>query len=139
VRPGVKLLLEGMRPYPSHVVSRTNDLLAHNPSGLRLFAGIEDWPAKDRNVARYVFLHPAARHLFDDWHNQVRGCVARLRALAGTDPDAPGLTRLAGEPLVAHGPGRSHPFVLLMPPRVPSLTRRTTPKSPAGRPGVWPP
>ena len=35
--------------------------------------------------------------LFDDWHNQVRGCVARLRALAGTDPDAPDLTRLVGE------------------------------------------
>ncbi|WP_409467824.1 helix-turn-helix transcriptional regulator [Streptomyces sp. HC307] len=100
VRPGVKLLLEGMRPYPAHVVSRTNDLLAHNPSGLRLLAGIEDWPAKDRNVARYVFLHPAARDLFDDWHNQVRGCVARLRALAGTDPDAPDLTRLAGELLL---------------------------------------
>jgi hypothetical protein len=27
----------------------------------------------------------------------VRSCVARLRAVAGTDPDAPDLTRLAGE------------------------------------------
>jgi transcriptional regulator with XRE-family HTH domain len=100
VRPGVKLLLESMRPHPAHVVSRTGDLLAANPGGLRLLAGIEDWPAKQRNIARYVFLHPAARDLFHDWHNQVRGCVARLRALAGTDPDAPDLTQLAGELLL---------------------------------------
>ncbi|MGI5459630.1 helix-turn-helix transcriptional regulator [Streptomyces sp. CA-249302] len=100
VRPGVKLLLEGIRPYPAHIVSRTTDVLAHNPGGLRLLAGMEQWPVKDRNIARYVFLHPAAHDLFDDWGNQVRGCVARLRALAGTDPDAPDLTRLAGELLV---------------------------------------
>ncbi|MFD4544950.1 helix-turn-helix transcriptional regulator [Streptomyces sp. NPDC058466] len=100
VRPGVKLLLERLRPYPAHVVSRTDDLLACNPGGLRLLAGLEDWPATQRNIARHVFLHPAARELFHDWQHQIRGCVARLRALAGTDPDAPGLTRLAGELLL---------------------------------------
>jgi transcriptional regulator with XRE-family HTH domain len=101
VKPGVKLLLEGLRPHPAIVLSRTMDVLAANPAGLRLYAGMEDWPAKHRNVARYVFLHPAARALFDSaWHSQVRGCVARLRALAGTDPDAPDLAALAGELLL---------------------------------------
>ena len=100
VRPGVKLLLESLRPNPAHVVSRTNDLLAGNPGGLRLLTGMEEWPARQRNIARYVFLHPAARDLFHDWNTQVRGCVARLRALAGTDPDAPDLARLAGELLL---------------------------------------
>ncbi|QQM38633.1 helix-turn-helix transcriptional regulator [Streptomyces liliifuscus] len=100
IRPGMKLLLETLRPNPTHVVSRTNDLLAANPSGLKLLTGIEEWPTRQRNIARYVFLHPAARSLFHDWATQVRGCVARLRALAGTDPDAPDLTRLAGELLL---------------------------------------
>ncbi|MFI6375693.1 helix-turn-helix transcriptional regulator [Streptomyces sp. NPDC050546] len=101
VRPGVKLLLENLRPLPAYVVSRSNDILAANPAGLRLLAGIEEWPAKQRNIARYVFLHPAARDLFgEDWTIQVRGCVARLRALAGTDPDAPDLTQLVGELLL---------------------------------------
>ncbi|WP_454319162.1 helix-turn-helix transcriptional regulator [Streptomyces phaeoluteigriseus] len=100
VRPGVKLLLESLRPFPAHVVSRTGDVLAYNPGGLRLLAGMEDWPAKQRNIARYVFLHPAARDLFDDWHNQVRGCVNGLRALAGMEPDAPDLTQLVGELLL---------------------------------------
>ncbi|WP_105974303.1 helix-turn-helix transcriptional regulator [Streptomyces geranii] len=100
VRPGVKLLLESLRPQPAHVVSRTNDLLAANPGGMRLLPGIEDWPPGERNIARYLFLHPASRDLFSDWSSHLRGCVARLRALAGTDPDAPDLTRLAGELLL---------------------------------------
>ncbi|WP_433174326.1 helix-turn-helix transcriptional regulator [Actinoallomurus sp. CA-150999] len=100
VRPGVKLLLESLRPNPAYVVSRSTDLLAYSPAALRLFAGMEDWPVKQRNIARYVFLHPAARDLFDDWDNQVRGCVARLRAVAGTDPDAPDLAQLVGELLL---------------------------------------
>lgn len=100
VGPGVHLLLESLRPHPAHVISRTHDVLAANPGGLRLLAGIEDWPVKQRNVARYVFLHPAAREVFHDWDNQIRGCVARLRALAGTDPDAPDLARLVGELLL---------------------------------------
>ncbi|ADI11447.1 transcriptional regulator, XRE family protein [Streptomyces bingchenggensis BCW-1] len=100
VRPQLKLLLETMRPNPAYVASRTLDLLACNPGGLALYAGIGDWPAKQRNLARYLFLHPAAREMFTDWDNQIRGCVARLRALAGTDPDAPDLAGLVGELLL---------------------------------------
>ena len=47
-----------------------------------------------------MFLHPAARDIYADWDNQIRGCVARLRALAGTDPDAPDLAALVGELLL---------------------------------------
>jgi hypothetical protein len=64
VRPRVKLLLGGLRPHPAYVASRTGDLLAADPSGMGLLAGIEDWPAKQRNIAGHVFLHPGARVLF---------------------------------------------------------------------------
>ncbi|WP_405734177.1 helix-turn-helix transcriptional regulator [Streptomyces sp. NBC_01537] len=100
VDPGVELLLESMRPNPAHVVSRTMEVLASNPGGLRLMAGLADWPAQRRNIVRYVFLHPAARDLFEDWDNQIRGCVARLRALAGTEPDAPDLADIVDELLL---------------------------------------
>ncbi|MFJ2956093.1 helix-turn-helix transcriptional regulator [Streptomyces sp. NPDC087270] len=100
VRSPVKLLLETVRPNPAYVLSRSMDLLAHNPGGLALYCGMDDWPATQRNLARYLFLHPTARELFPDWGNQVRGCVARLRALAGTDPDAPDLAQLVGELLL---------------------------------------
>ncbi|GIH18313.1 helix-turn-helix transcriptional regulator [Rugosimonospora africana] len=123
VRPGVRLLLENLRPSPAYVLSRTLDVLAANPGGLHLYAGIDSWPVRQRNLARYYFLHPGARDLFTNWDNQIRGCVARLRALAGTAPDAPDLAQLVGELLLkspdfarlwerydvrAHRPGTKH-------------------------------
>ena len=100
VRPHLKLLLESLRPNPAYVISRSLDLLAWNPGGLALYAGLDDWPVKQRNLARYFFLHPAARDLFHDWEWQITNCVARLRAIAGTAPDAPDLTNLVGELLL---------------------------------------
>jgi transcriptional regulator with XRE-family HTH domain len=101
VHPHLKLILETLRPSPAYLISRSMDLLAWNSGGLALYAGLDDWPAKQRNLARYLFLHPTARILFqDDWEYQVRGCVARLRAQAGIDPDAPDLTSLVGELLL---------------------------------------
>jgi transcriptional regulator with XRE-family HTH domain len=100
VRPQLKLLLETLRPNPAYVASRTLDLLAWNPGALALYAGIDDWPASQRNIGRFLFLHPAARDIYADWDHQIRGCVARMRALAGTDPDAPDLAGLVGELLL---------------------------------------
>ncbi|MGW0594629.1 MmyB family transcriptional regulator [Streptosporangium sp. NPDC002607] len=60
VRPTVTQLLETLRLNPAYVVSRTDDLLAANPGGLRLLHGIADWPERQRNTVRYTFLHPAA-------------------------------------------------------------------------------
>jgi transcriptional regulator with XRE-family HTH domain len=100
VRSHLRLLLETVRPNPAYVISRSLDLLAWNPAGLALYPGIDSWPLKQRNLARYIFVHPAARDLFPDWGSQIRGCVARLRVLAGTDPDAPDLSALVGELLL---------------------------------------
>ncbi|ARH93881.1 helix-turn-helix transcriptional regulator [Streptomyces lydicus] len=100
VRPHLKLLLETMRPNPAYLLSRSMDVLAWNPGGLALYAGLGDWPATQRNLARYLFLHPAARELFPNWDTQVRACVSRLRAVAGTAPDAPDLTNIVGELLL---------------------------------------
>ncbi|MFI7343050.1 helix-turn-helix transcriptional regulator [Streptomyces sp. NPDC050085] len=100
VRPHLKQLLESLRPNPAYVISRSMDVLAWNPGGLALYAGLDDWPVKHRNLARYLFLHPAARDLFGDWDRQITACVARLRATAGTAPDAPDLTNLVGELLL---------------------------------------
>lgn len=100
VRPTVRLLLETLRPNPAYVVSRTYDILAANAGGSRLHPGLPAWPASQRNTIRYTFLHPAARDLFPDWEQKARGCVAQLRAVAGSDPDAPDLAALVGELLV---------------------------------------
>lgn len=100
VRPTLKLLLDSLRPNPAYIVSRTYDILAANPGGARLIPGLLDWPARQRNTIRYTFLHPEARHLWPDWEQKARGCVAQLRGVAGSDPDAPDLAALVGELLV---------------------------------------
>jgi transcriptional regulator with XRE-family HTH domain len=100
VRPTVSLLLETLRPNPAYVLGRTNDLLAANPGGLNLLPGLAEWPARQRNTIRYTFLHPGARGLWPDWEQKARGCVAHLRAVAGTDPDAPDLAAIIGELMV---------------------------------------
>ncbi|WP_329122587.1 helix-turn-helix transcriptional regulator [Streptomyces sp. NBC_01465] len=97
VRPGVHQLLEALRPNPAYVVSRTNDILAANPGGYRLLAGIEEWPAGQRNILRFFFLHPGARALYPEWEKLAPGVAARLRAMAGTYADAPDLVELVGE------------------------------------------
>jgi transcriptional regulator with XRE-family HTH domain len=97
VRPTVRLLLETLRPNPAYVLSRTNDLLAANPGGVQLLPGLAQWPARQRNTIRYLFLHPAARDLWPDWEQKARRAAAHLRAVAGTDPDAPDLAAIIGE------------------------------------------
>ncbi|MEU3619415.1 MULTISPECIES: helix-turn-helix transcriptional regulator [unclassified Streptomyces] len=97
VGPGIELMLESLRPNPAYVISRTMDILAGNPGSVRLFAGSEHWPADRLNALRYLFLDPHAPKLFADWDEQVRTCVGRIRALAGTEPDAPGLAQLIDE------------------------------------------
>lgn len=100
VRQGPLLLMEALRPNPAYVVSRTNDILAANPAGYLLFHGLQDWPVRQRNVTRYVFLHPEAKRLYPEWDKLVRTSVAFLRARAGVDPDDPDLVALIGELVV---------------------------------------
>ncbi|MFH8689742.1 helix-turn-helix transcriptional regulator [Streptomyces anulatus] len=97
VQPQTLLLLDVLRPHPAYVIGRTLDLLAANPSTLALCAGISDWPAERRNIARYLFLHPAAREVFADWDDQAVSGVARLRAVSATEPDAHDLGALVAE------------------------------------------
>jgi transcriptional regulator with XRE-family HTH domain len=100
VRPAIAMLLASLRPNPAYLLSRTYDMLAANPGGSQLHYGLSEWPARQRNTIRYTFLHPAARDLYPDWEQKARGCVAQLRAIAGSDPDAPDLAGLVGELLV---------------------------------------
>jgi transcriptional regulator with XRE-family HTH domain len=100
VRPMVRQLLEQLRPSPAYVLSRCSDVLAANRGGLALLHDIGGWPARQRNTIRYLFLHPAARALYAPWEQVAREAVAHLRAVAGTDPDAPDLAALVGELVV---------------------------------------
>jgi len=101
VRPGIRQLLETVRPCPAYVLTRTSDLLAANPEALALYAGLADWPPGRRNTIRYTFLHPAARELFADWEHAAETTAAHLRSLAAGTPDDPDVSALTAELLDA--------------------------------------
>ncbi|MGW5865773.1 helix-turn-helix domain-containing protein [Streptomyces sp. NPDC055239] len=100
VRPSVQHMLDNLSPLPAYVVSRYSYMLAANPAGRRLMPGLWDWPAEQRNVTRYVFLHPVGRVLYQPWEDTVAKSVAHLRAVAGADVDSPRLAALVGELLL---------------------------------------
>ncbi|HEY3481236.1 MULTISPECIES: helix-turn-helix domain-containing protein [Amycolatopsis] len=97
VRPGILRLLETVRPWPAHLLSRTSDILAANPEALALFPGLTDWPAERRNTIRYLFRHPAARELYVDWEEAAVSTAAQLRSLLADAPEAPDLAALVEE------------------------------------------
>jgi transcriptional regulator with XRE-family HTH domain len=97
VRAGLRLLLETVRPCPAYVQNRVNDILAANPEGLALFAGIEEWPVHRRNTIRYMFCHPTARTLYPDWEATALATVANLRARSVAAPASPDLAALVQE------------------------------------------
>ncbi|MFF2364062.1 helix-turn-helix domain-containing protein [Streptomyces sp. NPDC058122] len=85
--PGLRLLLESVRPSPAYVLDEVNDVLAANPEGFALMPGLGDWPVGQRNTIRYTFLHAAARTLFADWDRVARNCVAHLHTAELTAPE----------------------------------------------------
>lgn len=97
VRDSVLRMLESVRPLPAYVVSRYNHLLAANPPARRLLPGIWDWPERQRNLTRYLFLHPVGRVLYEPWEETVASSVAHLRAVAGADQADPELAALVDE------------------------------------------
>lgn len=97
IRPGIRQLLETLRPCPAYVRNRTNDILAANPEGLAVLAGIDDWAADRRNTTRYTFLHPTAKTLYADWSHAAATSVAQLRTTVAADPHDPALAALLTE------------------------------------------
>lgn len=65
---------------PAYVLDRTWQARAWNERAARLFVGWLDEAGGDRNLLRYIFLHPAARSLIRDWETRARRVVAEFRA-----------------------------------------------------------
>ncbi len=97
VRPGVRQLLETVRPCPAYVLTRTSDMLAANPEARTLFTGLTDWTPERWNTIRYTFFHPAARVLFADWDHSAETTAAHLRSLAAGAPGDPDASALIAE------------------------------------------
>jgi transcriptional regulator with XRE-family HTH domain len=96
VRPPVQWLLDSMSGTAAYVRNARTDILAANALGQALYAPVLAMPGRP-NVARFVFLDPAAQEFFIEWEKVAGEVAALLRTLAGENPYDQGLTQLVGE------------------------------------------
>ncbi|WP_051795645.1 helix-turn-helix domain-containing protein [Streptomyces sp. NRRL S-87] len=97
VRPELLGLLEAMEGVPAYVLGRRLDILAWNRMAAAVFGDFGALPVAERNMARLVFLDPAAQELYADWACRACEMVSGLRLYAGCHPDDPRLSALVGE------------------------------------------
>jgi transcriptional regulator with XRE-family HTH domain len=74
------LALPGLLSAPAYLLDHTWTARAWNDAAAALFVGWLDASAPDRNLLRYVFMHPAARALIVDWDTRARRLAAEFRA-----------------------------------------------------------
>jgi PAS domain-containing protein len=96
VRPGVRLILDGMDRNPAYVLDHRMNVLAWNALADAVL-GFDGTGVEDRNLPRRTFLDPAARDLYPDWAAIAEQTVAHLRLKAGHHPGDAALGQLVGE------------------------------------------
>ncbi|MER5482003.1 helix-turn-helix transcriptional regulator [Streptomyces sp. NPDC002812] len=113
VRAGLYRVLDALEDgTPAMIMGRRLEVLAANRLAEALYADFgaaaprtpeSDAPEpgapgrRGRNLARFLFLDPAARGLFADWEGAARAAVAALRFYAGRHPYDPDLSPLVEE------------------------------------------
>ncbi|WP_326625208.1 helix-turn-helix transcriptional regulator [Streptomyces sp. NBC_01761] len=98
VRPAIHQMLDALDSVsPALVLNHRTDILAVNHLAKALITDFDALPHHDRNFARFVLLHPAARDLFRDWDRVAEEFVSHLRLAAGRHPDDRLLSELVGE------------------------------------------
>ncbi|MFG2890164.1 helix-turn-helix domain-containing protein [Streptomyces sp. NPDC048248] len=97
VRAAVQQLIDAMEGVPACVVGPRLDVLGWNRLSLALLGDFSALPRDRPNLARQVFLDPAARDLYDDWAAKAADVVGYLRRDAGRCPEDPELASLIAE------------------------------------------
>ncbi len=78
---------------PATLTGPALDVLAANPLARALYSGFTRFD----NLARMVFLDPAAAGFYADWDHAARGVVSNLRAGSAPFPDDPHVKAIIGE------------------------------------------
>ena len=97
VAPTVMELLERLGTTPAFVVGPANDVLAWNQAWEWLVRPLGMLDGAVPNLARHVFLHPAARAVYPDWVAVADEQVSRLRAATARWGDDDGFAALMNE------------------------------------------
>lgn len=97
VRPGMQRFLDAVTGAPVWVRDRRMDAVAANALGRALYRPVLEDADGRGNIARFMFLSPAARSFFPDWEQGADDIVATMRTYAGQNPRDRRLTDVIGE------------------------------------------
>ncbi|MEU1117207.1 MULTISPECIES: helix-turn-helix transcriptional regulator [unclassified Streptomyces] len=86
-----------LQPRPAYLIAGDYDVLSCNRAASDLFPDLAPTADRPANLARWVFLEPAARDVVVDWEPEARGLLARLRTLHGRHPGDARWARLIDE------------------------------------------
>ncbi|GHF16599.1 DNA-binding protein [Amycolatopsis deserti] len=90
VRPELRRMLDLIDSVLALVITDRFDVLAANSLASRLFG-------EAQNLARTLFLDPAARDLYVEWEEVAAATAAQLRLVAGRHPDDADLAELVAD------------------------------------------
>jgi transcriptional regulator with XRE-family HTH domain len=97
VHAALQTILDRLDGMPGFVIGRRMDVLAWNRLAAALIADFGALAPERRNLARFMFLDPAARERYVDWERCAHAHVGFLRLAAGRDPNDQELAALIGE------------------------------------------
>ncbi|HWG27052.1 helix-turn-helix transcriptional regulator [Actinospica sp.] len=97
VRPSVQRILDAMTTVPAYARNHRFDVMGYNRLGRALMSPVFEDQTRPPNLARFLFLDPAAREYYRDWSGVANDVVAVLRSEAGIDPHDKPLQDLVGE------------------------------------------
>ncbi|MGV9798958.1 helix-turn-helix transcriptional regulator [Mycobacterium sp. NPDC003449] len=79
-RPALRLLLDAIDPVAAILQGPRLEVLATNRAARVLLADFDAMPPAQRNIARWIFLDPAARVVYPEWEQVAAPVAATLRA-----------------------------------------------------------
>lgn len=97
VLPAYERIVRGLADRPAFVTDWRHNVLLANPVALALYLDMGSAEARERNFARFVFTHPAARGLFVDWDVTAALVVGSMRRNLAHHPGDPELRGLIAE------------------------------------------
>ncbi|MFJ7948866.1 helix-turn-helix domain-containing protein [Streptomyces sp. NPDC096354] len=97
LRPALQHMLDAITDAPAWIHNAHQDLLATNHLARALYAPLLADPRRPPNIARFIYLDPAAHAFLPDWDKAADDVAAMLRGEAGRNPYDKDLTDLIGE------------------------------------------
>ncbi|BCY14655.1 helix-turn-helix transcriptional regulator [Actinoplanes sp. L3-i22] len=86
VRPALRQMIEAMELSPAYVRDAGLDIVDGNALWKLVFPQVAALPRRERNMARWTLLDPAARDVWVDWEQVAREHARVLRVTAGAEP-----------------------------------------------------